>query len=242
MNASLALSPSRAITAGFAPSHRSALCSASSASYPPSGRYSLRKVALKAAVFATFSERREPCEQFDPLSFWKHAVYAGVAARSLASASEVFANIHPEDVYMAGLLHDIGRIICMEDQGSRHLESMHKSPQENRSEVGHEFEHSGLTHADVGSAMASRWSLPANLINAIKYNRAPSRDPFEQPLSALVHLASHLAKRAQATPTLGAALSSLNHDVYESIALSLEQVEEILPQIADDFTVAELPW
>src|SRR6188768_913348 len=48
------------------------------------------------------------------LGFWKHAVFTGVAARALASVSDTFKDMHSEDVYIAGLLHDIGKLILME--------------------------------------------------------------------------------------------------------------------------------
>ena len=49
-----------------------------------------KKVALKAAVFSAFTKRRDKIQHFDPSAFWKHAVYAGVAARVLAGWRNVW--------------------------------------------------------------------------------------------------------------------------------------------------------
>src|SRR5688572_7024561 len=73
-----------------------------------------RKVALKAAVFSVFGKKREKIQHFDPVAFWKHAIFTGVAARTLGGNSPTFAGSHAEDLYIAGLLHDIGKIILME--------------------------------------------------------------------------------------------------------------------------------
>jgi HD-like signal output (HDOD) protein len=48
-----------------------------------------KKVALKAAVFSAFGKRREKIQHFDPLVFWKHAVFTGVAARTLGAFERV---------------------------------------------------------------------------------------------------------------------------------------------------------
>ena len=64
-----------------------------------------KKVALKAADFSAFTKRRDKIQHFDPAAFWKHAVYAGVAARVLAGASDQFHKVR--DAW--SLLSDAGR-------------------------------------------------------------------------------------------------------------------------------------
>ena len=100
----------------------------------------------------------------------------------------------------------------------------------------------GFTRADVGSVLAIKWSLPEDLAIAIRYHPAPARDPFHRSLSSLIHLADQLAWRAQIPSTLGTTIAPLDHEVYDQIGLSPEQVEELLPQIQDDFAASELPW
>ena len=201
-----------------------------------------KKVALKAAVFSAFGKRREKIQHFDPAVFWKHAVFTGVAARTLASASSLFADMHPEDAYIAGLLHDIGKIILMEKAAPRYLAMLRKSVQQNRPEVEVESEDFGFTHADVGSVLAIKWSLPEDLAIAIRYHHSPAKDPFHRSLSSLIHLADHLAWRGNTPSTVGTPMGALDHEVYGQIGLDPAKVEELLPQIHEDFAASELPW
>ncbi|MEZ6036620.1 MAG: HDOD domain-containing protein [Planctomycetota bacterium] len=201
-----------------------------------------KKVALKAAVFSAFGKRREKIQHFDPSAFWRHAVYAGVAARALASGSPVFEDMHPEDAYVAGLLHDIGKILLMEKMAPRYLAMLRKSVQSGHPEFEQEMEDFGFTHADVGSVLAIKWSLPEDLAIAIRYHHAPSRDPFHRSLSSLIHLADQLAWNAQVPSTIGTRVGPMEHGVYDAIGLSPEQVEELLPQVQEDFQASELPW
>ncbi|MCA8976126.1 MAG: HDOD domain-containing protein, partial [Planctomycetes bacterium] len=201
-----------------------------------------KKVALKAAVFTVFGKRRDKIQHFDPAGFWKHAIFTGVAARILGSNSAMFAETHSEDLYITGLLHDIGKIILMERMAPRYLALLRRSAEEGRPEVEVEQDELGFTHADVGSVLAIKWFLPEDLAIAIRYHHSPSRDPFHRSLSSLIHLADHIAWKAGTPSTVGTSPPVLDHDIYDQIGLDPEQVEALLPQIQEDFAASELPW
>jgi HD-like signal output (HDOD) protein len=201
-----------------------------------------KKVALKAAVFSVFGKKRDKIQHFDPLAFWKHAIFTGVAARQLGSNSPVFAETHAEDLYITGLLHDIGKIILMEKAAPKYLAMLRKAAQQKRPETEVEQEDLGFTHADVGSVLAIKWFLPEDLAIAIRYHHTPSRDPFHRSLSSLIHLADQLAWSAGNPSTVGTVLPPLDHEVYDQVGLDPTRVEELLLQIQEDFAASELPW
>ena len=201
-----------------------------------------KKVALKAAVFSVFGGRRDSVECFDAAKFWRHAIFTGVAARVLGANSSTLAASHAEDLYVAGLLHDIGKIIMLERMTPRYLALLRRSATEGRPEVELEQEELGFTHADVGSVLAIKWFLPEDLAIAIRYHHAPSKDPFHRSLSSLIHVSDQLAWAAGHPSTVGTALAGFDDDVFEQIGLSREQVDELLPQIGEDFAASDMPW
>ena len=201
-----------------------------------------KKVALKAAVFSVFGRRRDRLPNFDPEGFWKHSIFTGVAAKRIGSVGARFASLDPEDLYICGLLHDIGKIILLENAPETYLAVLDRAAASQRAELDIENEMLGFNHADLGSVLAIKWFMPEDLTIAIRYHHAPTLDPFHRSLSSLIHLADHIAWSAGNPSTQGTASPPLDFEVYEQVGLEAQQVEGLLPQIRDDFDGTELPW
>ena len=201
-----------------------------------------KKVALKAAVFSVFASKSKALEHFDPLGFWKHSIFTGVAARTLGESSPRFSEHDPEDLYICGLLHDIGKIILMEKANSEYLPILKQAAAENRSEIDLETDTLGYNHADLGSVLAIKWFLSEDLTTAIRYHHTPSKDPYHQDLSSLIHIADHLAWTSGNPSTVGTPMPQMENEVYDHVGLDPQQVEDLLPQIHEDYVATGLPW
>ncbi|MGQ9576110.1 MAG: HDOD domain-containing protein [Thermoguttaceae bacterium] len=98
---------------------------------------------------------------------WEHMVSVAVCARMIASR-EKFAN--SEDVFLAGLLHDIG--IILEDQFAHQqfckMLSRGLSPQKPLVEC--EQEYFAFDHTSLGEKFAQRWKFPSLVTAAIAWH------------------------------------------------------------------------
>jgi HD-like signal output (HDOD) protein len=201
-----------------------------------------RKVALKAAVFSVFAKKQSGERAFDFKGFWRHAVFAGVAARTLGAASRTLNRANGGDLYMCGLLHDIGKIILLEKQHDRYVAMLLEASRSQRPEIDIEQQRFGFTHADVGSVLAIKWFLPEDLTIAIRYHHAPAKDPFHQSLSSLIHVADHVTWGAGKPSTPGVRLPALDAGAYDRVGLDPSRAQELLPQIEEDFAASGLPF
>lgn len=201
-----------------------------------------KKVALKAAVFSVFGRHRAEVEHFSPMEFWRHSVMTAVAARVLGTKCSRFGSGYAEDLYICGLLHDIGKIILLEKATQGYTQSLAVAAQTARPEIDVENEIFGFNHADVGSVLGVKWFLPEDLTIAIRYHHAPDKDPFHRSLSSLIHLADHVAWSAGMPSTRGTFEPSFQHEVYDQIGLDAKEVEALLPRIRDEFEATSLPW
>ncbi len=202
-----------------------------------------KKVALKAAVLSMFSPRnRFKRKPFDAAGFWRHSTFTGVAARVMGSESDHFREQHGEDIYICGLLHDIGKVILLANEEQEFEQVLEEAARSARPELEVEAELLGFNHADVGSALAISWSLPEDLTIAIRYHHAPGKDPLRRPLSSLIHLADHLAWKSGHPSMVDMEPPELDATVFDGIGLDPRTVEGLLPRIQEDFDLCEMPW
>lgn len=200
------------------------------------------KVALKAAVFSRFAKKVGGFEHFDPESFWRHSIFTGVAARTLGGHCGRFSTMHAEDLYICGLLHDIGKILLFEKLPDRYAGLLADAAATGRSEIETEAEVLGFSHSDVGAVLAIKWSLPEDLAIAIRYHHGPGKDEFHRALSSLIHLADHLAWSAGFPSTRVPSTTRLDATIYDDVGLDPRDVEGLLPQIVEDYEAMGLPW
>ncbi|MBK1718964.1 HDOD domain-containing protein [Thiocystis violacea] len=119
-------------------------------------------------------------------SFWEHGIACGIAARLIARQG---GQGSPEHAYLAGLLHDIGRlplyILEPLDMGA--------ALQAHRERQGHlhdlERQYLGTTHAEIGEALLEHWRIPEVFRAAAAGHHAPSRDQPPTPETAAAHVA-----------------------------------------------------
>lgn len=103
-----------------------------------------------------------------------------------------------EIAYLAGLLHDMGKLV-LEKYVRVDYDQVRRLVQQHNLRLWQAEEKLfGLDHAAVGGLMASRWQFPAPLVEAIKCHHWPSFAAVEPRLAAVVNVADSLAPRRQA--------------------------------------------
>lgn len=126
----------------------------------------IRKLSIGMTVykglFATSSARR-----FDRIHFWRHSLSVAVLAMELAKKINL---PKPEEAYVAGLLHDVGKIF-LDLQGHRDYDGfLHDAISSHEPLVDQERQTLGLGHDDVGASFCSLWGLPDRIILPVKYH------------------------------------------------------------------------
>lgn len=161
---------------------------ANSAYYSPRIRISEIDNAIIWIGFDALKElalRQKVCEIFDSESsvhgysrnsLWKHSIAVAMLAKMIYRRE--FGE-RGENVYAAGLLHDIG--IIAEDQffqdDFRHILRDSESNKVNLRSA--EEDHLGYTHADIGRAIAGHWNFPRELVMTIGCHHDPGSVTYE---------------------------------------------------------------
>jgi putative nucleotidyltransferase with HDIG domain len=161
---------------------------------------------------------------------WKHSSCCGFAAQALARKAKYQI---AEEAFVAGLLHDIGKVIISHMLADEFVEIMRLACENGVPFLDAERDILGFEHAEIGARMAERWNLPPQLVTTIRYHHTPSLQPRQTPLTWLVHLADVLCMM------LGIGLGGdglryeLEDGTVEKLGLSDADVEQVLSQVIE---------
>jgi HD-like signal output (HDOD) protein/nitrogen-specific signal transduction histidine kinase len=155
----------------------------------------VKTLVISQSIFQTFSSL-PAVRKVDLRAFWRHSLVAALAAREAARHLD-----HPrlDEAYLAGLLHDIGRLGLLAAVPERYADAFHAAD----SAAQCEAERRGLQlcHAEAGAWLAERWQLDVYLADSLRYHHeAPVRLVGAHPLIRAVAFAHVLAEQPAASP------------------------------------------
>jgi HD-like signal output (HDOD) protein len=121
--------------------------------------------------------------------FWMHSVATGVFARLLAHHKP---GLPEEDLFIAGLLHDIGRLVIFKALPRTAAFAIQRSIIERTPLFQIEKEIFSYDHAEVAGLLLEKWNFPKPLQQLIRYHHSPldCQRPVE---AAIIYLANVLA-------------------------------------------------
>ncbi len=189
------------------------------------GLEAVKNIAISSSVYQVF--QGPPARHgLDLKNFWWHSVRCGVIARRLAVKTDYAA---PDEAFLAGLLHDIGKILLWSSFRREFAGAGGGLPAAER--------RLGLTHAEAGAWLIGRWQLATFLPDAVRYHHeAVERIVVSFPLVRLVFAANLLAGEGG----LPAAVQALGLAARDLESLRAEAEEEAR-QIAGSLEIQVAP-
>jgi len=125
---------------------------------------------------------------------WQHSLAVGSVAEWLAQALKY---PEPEQAYVAGLLHDIGKLLLDQSVLCNYPDIVEFVEKYKLPLWQVEEKLIGIDHARVGGLIAEHWNFPVILVDAIHFHHAPSFARTNQRLPAIVNLANSFTEDYQ---------------------------------------------
>lgn len=170
------------------------------------------------------------------IGLWEHSLGVAILSRLIAKRKGLK---EPEEASVAGLLHDIGKVIFILQLPQEYQKAMDQAEVSGITMAEAEKDLLDVTHAHVGSWVAQSWRFPANLVDVICYHHRPHLAKNAPAEVAIVHLADILV-RARGFGFAGDRfIPSVNQAAWKSLSLSEEDLKEILQEMEGSLEASE---
>lgn len=126
---------------------------------------------------------------YSPKSLWQHSMCTGLIAENLCKRFPEYKKL---GVFTAGLLHDFGKILLIENFSELYGQVHAEAKKYSLPLFELEEEKFGLNHAIIGEFLATNWNLPDALIQAVAFHHQPFSAPSHSQLAAIIGLADFL--------------------------------------------------
>ncbi len=147
---------------------------------------------------------------------WRHCIAVAVTASEISSA---ISGDTPENAYMAGLLHDVGKII-LGPTVNRRAQLFNQFFNFNPDKTIQDAERHilGFDHAAIAGIVCDNWSFPKPIVFAIQHHHQPAVAD-DHLLTHIVHLADHYTIKSGMSATGKAGGLALNQDSHFIVGL-----------------------
>jgi putative nucleotidyltransferase with HDIG domain len=148
----------------------------------------IKSLVLVSHIFKKFDKLDMPHKFLERL--WAHNMMTGNLAKAIANHESRDQKLI-DNAYIAGLLHDCGKLILASNFKDKYREIVIRAHEQGMPVCALEEEILGITHAEVGAYLMDLWGLPSQIIEAIAFHHLPSAygDDCFSPLAA-VHIAN----------------------------------------------------
>ncbi len=195
------------------------------------GLKAMRSLAVAAAAYDTLKNEAAGYNLASG-ELWRHSISCAVASQVIAQKTR---KVQPEEAFVAGLLHDVGKVIlslyvAQQFQAILALVELEQIPfsEAERTVLG-------FDHAEVGARIAEKWNLPTPLVAAIGGHHSLQRGGDMPELAAVVHIANAVCL----TEGMGLGADGLDEPLdpaaLQLLNMTIPDVEVVLDELVEQF-------
>ncbi len=194
------------------------------------GGKQLNTLALGISVLPIFQDI--PREYIDMKSFWMHSIACGVFARGLAARSNPEIQ---ESAFVAGLLHDIGRLIMYKHVSALSGQALALARKENILLVEAERRILSWDHARMGGLLLRKWQYPEALEQAALRHHDPEGAPFALE-TAIIHVADVIANALEIGASGERLVPALSPAAFAVLGIQPAELKTVISEVGNQIS------
>lgn len=152
-------------------------------------------------------------------SLWEHSIRCAVGCQLISKSID---NFDPDEAFVMGLLHDIGKIVLniYNKDATNEIARLVKLGADGLTAEKMIF---GFTHTDLGQELVLRWKLPSIIADSVKYHHNPI-DSENRNIIGCVYVADRISQDNCMYPMF-------DHDVIEALDFDIADPSELRESI-----------
>ncbi len=170
------------------------------------------------------------------VGLWEHSLGCAIVARLIAEKKKMS---DPEEISVAALLHDIGKVILGLKFPDKYRETMAYAESKEIFIFDAEKDHFIANHADAGSWVARKWNFPCSLVETMEYHHKPHLSKNFLVQTSVVHVSDILIRAAGFGFAGDSFVPQVNASAWQAIDLSESDIKEILAEMRESLDRAE---
>lgn len=192
----------------------------------------IQSLALAVPIFSSFS--RSKCPGFPIDQLWEHSLQTGVIGRRIFG-QYLHDSAMGEQAFCSGMLHDIGKLILVEDFPEEYAAAITESRETSVPMLEVERKHFQATHAEVGAYLLALWGIPIPLVEAVANHHHPRRCGADQlGLAGVVHMANALQHSEKTAGGFAPGLVDMDYLKLVGLDRKFEEWRTTMAETADD--------
>ncbi|MEI7843008.1 MAG: HDOD domain-containing protein [Gallionellaceae bacterium] len=190
----------------------------------------VKSVTLSIAVMSSLVKK--PAGKLDVQGLWLHSLAIALAVRAIARAMPRHTRPLDDEIFLAGLLHDIG-YMALNQLNQDLSDELHTrfAAETGRPSSEIEAELMDITHGELGGELARLWDLPDAIVAVLRYHHDPENPLADvgQPLVSMVNIAEKVLSSfgigERSTPSISA-------EEWESLGIDPAKTAELIETIS----------
>lgn len=201
------------------------------------GLKTTRNLVLTASTRSYFLNNRKGMRVWGQF-LWQHSVESGLAARRVA---ETIRHPDPEEAFIGGLVHDIGKLIILMLFPEPYKEILKLKKVNQMTSKAAETQVIGSDHEQIGRLLMDQWNMPDSAKSCAEYHHRYQESKTHSILTAIVAYADYLSRQYGTNPeSLLDEDHAYAHNVASILKLTDDTQAALAEAVIEDFQHAEM--
>ena len=178
------------------------------------------QIAVSASMSKTMNKAVEGYG-LSPGELWLHSIAVSNTAEAIAKYKKFD---EANDVFTPALLHDMGKLVL----GEFVEEELQKIKSITANGVPLDIAENmvlGTDHAEIGALILAKWSIPVNIVDAVRWHHNPERNKNSTAQSDIVYISNLMCEIDGDSDADDGQFSAPSSIVLERLGIKIEQYE-----------------